>query len=97
MGAEGRILQQDVHDALGGVAVPEWWNAARLAFSGENIMGRGNDFCGIGSKEMVCILRIHQRQRHSIRVPAIRGAETTVRAKKTLVRCKAFDSGLEPA
>src|SRR5579859_74756 len=57
MGAEGWILQQDVHDALGGVAVPERWDAAGLAFSGENIMGGGNDFCGIGSNELVCALR----------------------------------------
>jgi len=57
MGAEGWILKQDVHDARGGVAIPERWDAARLAFTRDNIVGGGNDFCGIGSNELVCALR----------------------------------------
>jgi hypothetical protein len=38
-----------------------------------------------------------RESQYSIRVQAVRGAGTTVRAKKALVRCKAFDSLLEPA
>jgi hypothetical protein len=46
MGAEGWILEQDVHDARGGLAIPERWDAAGLAFTGENIVGGSDDFCG---------------------------------------------------
>jgi len=38
-----------------------------------------------------------RESQYSIWVQAVQGARTTVRAKKTLVRCKAFDSLLEPA
>jgi hypothetical protein len=38
-----------------------------------------------------------RESQYSIRVQAVQGARTTVRAKKALVRCKAFDSPLEPA
>jgi hypothetical protein len=38
-----------------------------------------------------------RESQYSIRVQAVQGARTTVRAKKALVRCKAFDSLLEPA
>jgi hypothetical protein len=57
MGTEGWILEQDVHDARSGVAIPERRDPARLAFTGENIVGGGNDFCGIGSNELVCTFR----------------------------------------
>src|SRR5579863_2694787 len=38
-----------------------------------------------------------RESKYSIRVQTVQGARTTVRAKKALVRCKAFDSPLEPA
>ena len=57
MGAEGRILQQDVHNAFGGVAVPERWNAAGLAFSSEDRLSGGDDFGRVGANELVGPLR----------------------------------------
>ena len=47
----------DVHDARGGVAIPERWDAARLSFTCENIVGGSDDYCGISSNELVCALR----------------------------------------
>ncbi len=38
-----------------------------------------------------------RESQYSIWVQTVQGARTTVRAKKALVRCKAFDSLLEPA
>jgi len=38
-----------------------------------------------------------RESKYSIRVQTVQGARTTVRAKKALVRCKAFDSLREPA
>lgn len=57
MGAGGWILQQDVHDAFGGVAVPEWWNAAGLAFSHQDSLCGRDDFGWVGTDELVGPLR----------------------------------------
>jgi len=38
-----------------------------------------------------------RESQYSIRAQTVQGARTTVRAKKAPVRCKAFDSPLEPA
>jgi hypothetical protein len=57
MGAEGGILQKDIHYALGGVAVPERGDAAGLAGSREDDLGSGNDFCRICADEEICAFR----------------------------------------
>lgn len=44
---------EDVHNALGSVAVPEGRDAPGLAFTGEGFAGGGNDFGGIGAHEQV--------------------------------------------
>ena len=54
MGAEGWILEEDLDNTLGGVAVPKRRDAAGLAFSGEDGLGCGCDFCRVGSDEEVC-------------------------------------------
>jgi len=57
----GRVLEENLHDALGGMAVPVWRNAARLALSGNDGLGGGDDFCWIRSDEEVRALRNRDR------------------------------------
>jgi len=54
VGALGSILEEDLDNTLGGMAVPERGDAAGLAFSGEDGLGCGYDFCRVGSDEKVC-------------------------------------------
>jgi len=49
----GRVLEENLHDALGSMAIPEGRNAARLALSGKNGLSGGDDFCWIRSDEEV--------------------------------------------
>lgn len=57
----GRLLEENLHDALGSMAIPEGRNAARLALSGKDGLGGGDDFCGIRSDEEVRALRNRDR------------------------------------
>jgi hypothetical protein len=86
MGSEGQFSKQNLDNALGGVAIPEGRDAARLAFSYEDFLRGGREAVG----------RVRERQ-YGICVYAVRGAGMTVRARKAPVRCKAFDSGSKAA
>jgi hypothetical protein len=54
-------LEENLHDALGSMAVPEGRNTARLTLSGKNGLGGGDDFCWIRSDEEVRALRNRDR------------------------------------
>src|SRR5580704_3366048 len=54
MGPEGRFSQQNLDNALGGVAIPEGGNAAWLAFSSENGLRGSKDLCRVGADKLIC-------------------------------------------